>query len=148
MPSLSIYLITLSLLLFLGCSKDREAEIFYSIPKNEGASVANKNKTDGNSRINDLPVGKQRFWRFDTGHRADLDRAYANQTVNILTNAFGIPLEKRMQKDGSVWLYDKMRVNHQGTNYSKVNVVISQGRVVKIYIDPSSFKKTEGNTNQ
>ncbi len=153
MPSLGTYLLVLSLLLFLGCSKDQEAEVFSSVdseetPTEEKPPISSSKKADGDSGIYYLPVGKQRFWSFATGHRADLDRAYANQPVNILTNAFGMPLEKRTQGTDTIWLYDKMKVAHQGTNYSRVNVIVRQGRVMKITVDPSSAQKNAvGNTS-
>ncbi len=146
MPSLDIYLFALSLLLFLGCSKDQGAEAFSGTDgeggkKSETPPDSGDRKTDGDSGVNTLPVGKQRFWSFATGHRADLDRAYANQPVNIFTNVFGMPSEKRAQGNDAIWLYDKMKVAHQGTNYSRVNVIVRQDRVMKITVDTSSAQK-------
>ena len=59
-----------------------------------------------------------------------------------------MPLEKRTQGTDTIWLYDKMEVAHQGTNYSRVNVIVRQGRVMKITVDPSSAQKNAvGNTS-
>jgi len=146
MPSLAIYLLALSPLLFLGCSKDQGAGFFSGTDsgvgkKSEIPPVSGPRKTDEGSGVNTLPVGKQRLWGFATGQRTDLDRAYVNQPANIFTNAFGMPSEKRAQGNDSIWLYNKMKVVHQGTNYSRVNVIVRQNRVMKITVDPSSAQK-------
>ncbi len=155
MQSLVLHLLTLGLLLSLGCSKDQEVVESSSASSettltegednsSDGAEAVDpspsKSVTGGNIDTTNLPVGKQRNWTYATGQRADLDRAYVNQPVNVFTNAFGMPSSTQAQENYSIWFYDKMKVNYQGTNYSKVNVIVQQDRVTKITVDPRSTK--------
>lgn len=91
-----------------------------------------------------LPAGKQRDWSYGTGQPADLDRAYLNQAVNVLTNAFGLPASTQAQGQYGIWFYDQMKVDYMGTNYSKINVIIQQGRVMRLTIDPRSAALGDG----
>ena len=63
---------------------------------------------------------------------------YLNQPINVLTNAFGMPSGTQASGQLGIWFYDKMKVDWQGTNYTKINVIVGKGRVVKITIDPRS----------
>ena len=91
-----------------------------------------------------LPAGKQRDWSYGTGQPADLDRAYLSQAVNVLTNAFGLPASTQAQGQYGIWFYDQMKVDYMGTNYSKINVIIQQGRVMRLTIDPRSAVLGDG----
>lgn len=94
-----------------------------------------------------LPVGKQRDWTYGTGQPADLDRAYLNQAVTVLTNAFGLPASTQAQGQYGIWFYDQMKVDYMGTNYSKINVIIQQGRVMRLTIDPRSAVLSDGSSD-
>ena len=155
------WLITLSLtlLLAMACSKDEEAteeandtgepatppteDTAPTTPSEpENMEPSSDTSTDTSFPIPnptaDLPVGKQRDWTYGTGQQADLDRVYLNQAVNVLTNAFGLPTSTQAQGQYGIWFYDQMKVDYMGTNYSKINVIIQQGRVVQLTIDPRS----------
>ena len=152
MQSLVLHLLTLGLLLSLGCSKDQEAVESSGASSETTITEGEENSSDGAEAVDPspsksvtggninttTPVGKQRNWTYATGQRADLDRAYVHQPVNVFTNAFGLPSGTQPQGNYSIWFYDKMKVNYQGTNYSKVNVIVQQGRVTKITVDPRS----------
>ena len=165
------WLITLSLTLMLAmaCSKDEEATeeapdsgepaappaentepITPSEPENtETNSEPSTTSTNATSfpipnPTANLPVGKQRDWTYGTGQPADLDRAYLNQAVNVLTNAFGLPASTQAQGQYGIWFYDQMKVDYMGTNYSKINVIIQQGRVMRLTIDPRSAVLGDG----
>ena len=166
------WLITLSLtlLLAMACSKDDEATEESpdsgepaappaentepttppepeNTETNSEPSTTNTNATTSfpipNPTAN-LPVGKQRDWTYGTGQPADLDRAYLNQAVNVLTNAFGLPASTQAQGQYGIWFYDQMKVDYMGTNYSKINVIIQQGRVMRLTIDPRSAVLSDG----
>ena len=161
----SHWLITLSLalLLAMACSKDEEATeespdsgepaappaentepITPSEPENtETNSEPSTTSTNATSfpipnPSANLPVGKQRDWTYGTGQPADLDRFYLNQAVNVLTNVFGLPASTQAQAQNGIWFYDQMKVDYMGRNYSKINVIIQQGRVMRLTIDPRS----------
>ena len=157
----SHWLVTLSLtlLLAMACSKDEEATEEGTDTSEPAAPPAENTEpttpsepenmepnsdtsTDTSFPIPnptaDLPVGKQRDWTYGTGQQADLDRVYLNQAVNVLTNAFGLPTSTQAQGQYGIWFYDQMKVDYMGTNYSKINVIIQQGRVVQLTIDPRS----------
>jgi len=104
---------------------------------NAPTTTTNAPTTTTNTTLN-LPVGKQRQWTYATGQQADLDRAYLSQPINVLTNAFGMPSSTQASGQFGIWFYDKMKVDWQGTNYTKINVIVGKGRVVKITIDPRS----------
>ena len=91
-----------------------------------------------------LPVGKQRQWTYATGQQADLDLFFRKKPINVLTNAFGLPSGTQAAGQLGIWFYDKMKVDWQGTNYTKINVIVGKGRVVKITIDPRSAKGEDG----
>ena len=158
MKPLSTLSIMLTLLSALGCSKDDEAAVQEggetggeppTLPvknteptesgstTNAPTSTTNAPTTTTNTTLN-LPVGKQRQWTYATGQQADLDRAYLNQPINVLTNAFGMPSGTQAAGQIGIWFYDKMKVDWQGTNYTKMNVWVNQGKVVKITLDPRS----------
>ena len=168
------WLITLSLTLMLAmaCSKDEEATeeapdsgepaappaentepITPSEPENtETNSEPSTTSTNATSfpipnPTANLPVGKQRDWTYGTGQPADLDRAYLNQAVNVLTNAFGLPTSTQAQGQYGIWFYDQMKVDYMGTNYSKINVIIQQGRVMRLTIDPRSAVLSDGSSD-
>jgi len=164
MKPLSTLSILLTLLLSLGCSKDDEAAAQEggetgdepptppaenTEPTESGSTTnaptttTNAPTTTTNTTLN-LPVGKQRQWTYATGQQADLDRAYLNQPINILTNAFGMPSGTQAAGQIGIWFYDKIKVDWQGTNYTKMNVWVSQGKVMKITIDPRSAKGEDG----
>ncbi len=157
MKPLSTLSILLTLLLALGCSKDdgtaaqEGSETGDESPTpaaentepTESGSTTNAPTTTTNTALN-LPVGKQRQWAYATGQQADLDRAYLNQPINVLTNAFGMPSGTQASGQFGIWFYDKMKVDWQGTNYTKINVIVGKSRVVKITIDPRSAKGEEG----
>ena len=165
------WLITLSLtlLLAMACSKDEEATeegpdsgepatppaentepITPSEPENtETNSEPSTTSTNATSfpipnPTANLPLGKQKNWSYGTGQPADLDRAYLNQAVNVLTNAFGLPANTQAQGQYGIWFYDQMKVDYMGTNYSKINVIIQQGRVMRLTIDPRSAVLSDG----
>ena len=165
------WLITLSLtlLLAMACSKDEEATeegTDTSEPaappaeNTEPSTPSEPENTETNSEPSttstnatsfpipnptaNLPVGKQRDWTYGTGQPADLDRAYLNQAVNVLTNAFGLPASTQAQGQYGIWFYDQMKVDYMGTNYSKINVIIQQGRVMRLTIDPRSAVLSDG----
>jgi hypothetical protein len=167
MKPLSTLSILLTLLLALGCSKDDEAAAqeggetgdepptppAESTEPTESGSTTNAPTTTTNAPTTttnapttttnttlNLPVGKQRQWTYATGQQADLDRAYLNQPINILTNAFGMPsgTQASGQPGVGVWFYDKMKVDYQGTIYTKINVIVRQGQVIRITFDPRS----------
>ena len=166
------WLITLSLtlLLAMACSKDDEATEESpdsgepaappadntepttppepeNTETNSEPSTTNTNATTSfpipNPTAN-LPVGKQRDWTYGTGQPADLDRFYLNQAANVLTNAFGLPTSTQAQGQYGIWFYDQMKVDYMGTNYSKINVIIQQGRVMRLTIDPRSAVLSDG----
>ena len=168
------WLITLSLTLMLAmaCSKDEEATeeapdsgepaappaentepITPSEPENtETNSEPSTTSTNATSfpipnPTANLPLGKQRDWTYGTGQPADLDRAYLNQAVNVLTNAFGLPASTQAQGQYGIWFYDQMKVDYMGTNYSKINVIIQQGRVIRLTIDPRSAVLSDGSSD-
>ena len=171
MKPLSTLSILLTLLLALGCSKDdgtaaqeggetgdesptpaaentepTESGSTTNAPTtttNAPTTTTNAPTTTTNTTLN-LPVGKQRQWAYATGQQADLDRAYLNQPINVLTNAFGMPSGTQASGQFGIWFYDKMKVDYQGTNYTKINVIVGKGRVVKITIDPRSAKGEDG----
>ena len=165
------WLITLSLtlLLAMACSKDEEATeeapdsgepAAPPAENTEPITPSESENTETNSEPSttstnatsfpipnptaDLPVGKQRDWTYGTGQPADLDRAYLNQAVNVLTNAFGLPASTQAQGQYGIWFYDQMKVDYMGTNYSKINVIIQQGRVMRLTIDPRSAVLSDG----
>ena len=155
------WLITLSLtlLLAMACSKDEEATEEGTDTSEPAAPPAENTEPTTPSEPEDmepnsdtstdtsfpipnptanLPLGKQKNWSYGTGQPADLDRAYLNQAVNVLTNAFGLPASTQAQGQYGIWFYDQMKVDYMGTNYSKINVIIQQGRVMRLTIDPRS----------
>ena len=165
------WLITLSLtlLLAMACSKDEEATeegpdtsepAAPPAENTEPSTPSEPENTETNSEPSttstnatsfpipnptaNLPVGKQRDWTYGTGQPADLDRAYLNQAVNVLTNAFGLPASTQAQGQYGIWFYDQMKVDYMGTNYSKINVIIQQGRVMRLTIDPRSAVLSDG----
>ena len=165
-----IITLSLTLLLAMACSKDEEATeegpatgepaappaentepTTPSEPKNTETnsepSTTSTNATTSfpipNPTAN-LPLGKQKDWSYGTGQPADLDRAYLNQAVNVLTNAFGLPASTQAQGQYGIWFYDQMKVDYMGTNYSKINVIIQQGRVMRLTIDPRSAVLGDG----
>ena len=174
MKPLSTLSILLTLLLALGCSKDDEAAAQEgdeppTLPaKNteptESGSTTNAPTTTTNAPTTTtnapttttnapttttnttliLPVGKQRQWTYATGQQADLDLFFLKKPINVLTNAFGLPSGTQAAGQLGIWFYDKMKVDWQGTNYTKINVIVGKGQVVKITIDPRSAKGEEG----
>ena len=165
------WLITLSLtlLLAMACSKDEEATeegpdtsepAAPPAENTEPTTPSEPENTETNSEPSNastnatsfpipnppanLPAGKQRDWSYGTGQPADLDRAYLNQAVNVLTNAFGLPANTQAQGQYGIWFYDQMKVDYMGTNYSKINVIIQQGRVMRLTIDPRSAVLGDG----
>lgn len=166
------WLITLSLtlLLAMACSKDDEATEESpdsgepaappaenteptTPPEPENTETNSEPSTTSTNATNsfpipnptaNLPVGKQRDWTYGTGQPADLDRAYLNQAVTVLTNAFGLPASTQAQGQYGIWFYDQMKVDYMGTNYSKINVIIQQGRVMRLTIDPRSAALSDG----
>ena len=169
MKSLWTLSILLTLPLALGCSKDDNATD--PPPSVEDSGTANADESDGTdenmqpeddptANIGDgnenpsetteqgadlnLPLGKQRQWAYATGQQVDLDRVYLNQPTNVLTTAFGMPSGKNASGQFVIWFYDNMKVDWQGTNYTRINVITAKGRVVKITIDPRSAKGEEG----
>ena len=168
------WLITLSLTLMLAmaCSKDEEATeegpdtsepAAPPAENTEPSTPSEPENTETNSEPSttstnatsfpipnptaNLPVGKQRDWTYGTGQPADLDRAYLNQAVNVLTNAFGLPASTQAQGQYGIWFYDQMKVDYMGTNYSKINVIIQQGRVIRLTIDPRSAVLSDGSSD-
>ena len=165
------WLITLSLTLMLAmaCSKDEEATeegrdtsepAAPPAENTEPTTPSEPENTETNSEPSNastnatsfpipnptanLPVGKQRDWSYGTGQPADLDRFYLNQAVNVLTNVFGLPASTQAQGQYGIWFYDQMKVDYMGTNYSKINVIIQQGRVMRLTIDPRSAVLGDG----
>ncbi len=164
MKPLSTLSIMLTLLLALGCSKDDEAAAQEggetgdeppTLPAenteptesgsttNAPTTTTNAPTTTTNTTLN-LPVGKQRQWAYATGQQADLDLFFRKKPINVLTNAFGLPSGTQAAGQIGIWFYDKMKVDWQGTNYTKMNVWVSQGKVMKITIDPRSAKGEDG----
>ena len=150
----------LTLLVALGCSKDEEAaaqEGGGPPPGGEASSggepatmpAENTEPTEESGgttasatpQVNpNLPVGKQRKWTYATGKKYDLNLYYQNKPVNVLTNDLGMPSGTQASGQLGIWFYDKMKVNYQRTNYTKINVIVGQGRVVKVTIDKRSAK--------
>ena len=171
MKPLSTLSILLTLLLALGCSKDDEAAAqdggetgdeppalpagnteptepgtttnAPTTTTNAPTTTTNAPTTTTNTTLN-LPVGKQRQWAYATGQQADLDLFFLKKPINVLTNAFGLPSGTQAAGQLGIWFYDKMKVDWQGTNYTKINVIVGKGQVVKITIDPRSAKGEEG----
>ena len=164
MKPLSTLSILLTLLLALGCSKDDEAAAQEggetgdeppTLPAenteptesgnttNAPTTTTNAPTTTTNTTLN-LPVGKQRQWAYATGQQADLDLFFLKKPISVLTNAFGMPSGTQAAGQIGIWFYDKMKVDWQGTNYTKINIIVGKGRVVKITIDPRSAKGKEG----
>ncbi len=155
------WILTLSLTLILAtaCSKDEEAaeegtdagEPAAPPAENNGPSqpteptntepsnpTTNTNSATPTQPQANLPVGKQRAWAYGTGQPTDLDQAFLNRAANVLTNQLGMPVGTQAQGQYGIWFYDQMKVDYMGTNYSRINVIIQQGRVVRLTVDPRS----------
>ncbi len=127
-----------------------EQPTFIKIPEEPvGGATTNAPTTTTNAPASpspalNLPAGKQLQWTYATGQPTDLDRVYLTQPINILTNAFGMPSGTQASGQFGTWFYDKMKVYYQGTKYTKINVIVGQGRVVGITIDPRSAQRADG----
>lgn len=156
-----ILTLSLTLMLAIACSKDEEATEEGTDTGEPAAPPAENNgpsqpaeptnpepsnpTTNTNSAIPtttqpqaNLPVGKQRAWAYGTGQPTDLDQAFLNRAANVLTNQLGMPVGTQAQGQYGIWFYDQMKVDYMGTNYSRINVIIQQGRVVRLTVDPRS----------
>ena len=157
--------ILLTLLVALGCSKDDKAA--GSPPSGEDSGMDDADESggtdenmqpEGDPTVNtgdgsgdpsetteqganlNLPDGKLRLWDYATGQPGDLDLFFLKKPINILTNQLGMPsgAQASGQLGVGVWFYDKMKVDYQGTIYTKINVIVRQGQVIRITFDPRS----------
>ena len=161
------WLINLTLMLAMACSKDEEATEEAPIPASQSRRPP---KTPSPSRRPSRRIQKptpnlptpaptplpspspiptpicrpaNKGLVYGTGQPADLDRAYIGQPASVITNAFGMPNSFTNVNGLIVWNYDQMKISWQGTNYNKARVILApdpqvSARVRTVTVDPSS----------
>ena len=75
---------------------------------------------------------------FSFADAANAEKRQMGRPSVYITHALGKPSGTQASGRLYIWFYDNVKVDWQGTNYTKINVIVSQGRVLKVTIDPRS----------